>query len=342
MTVSSDLESGANASGVVARLRPWLEAERQAWPVGYRYEFGDEEESSARANQSVTARAPAVGLIMLLLLVGQFSSVRRTAIVLLTIPLGLIGVVAGLLAAQSYFGFMTLLGILALAGIIINNAIVLIDRIRIEIDDNGLDPPRAVLETAQGRFRPILLSTATTVAGLLPLWFGGRPKWEPIAIAIIFGLLGATVLTPRRGLHPGVDGPCRPTRSWPSRPPRRKPQASIPDDALAISPAGGRGPTWALGRGWRCACAAGGKRAGGRRSRGRPADGPSCQRVPCSPSALTCALCARSTASMRPRAWRNWAASQSPAAAPTNAPAGAKTSGIASPHLHQSTPTRNS
>ena len=63
------------------------------------------------------------------------------------------------LLAQSYVGFMTLLGIIALAGIIINNAIVLIDRIRIEIDDNGLDPPRAVVEAAQGRFRPILLTT---------------------------------------------------------------------------------------------------------------------------------------------------------------------------------------
>ncbi len=134
------------------------------------------------------------GLIILLLLIGQFNSILRTVIILLTIPLGLIGVVAGLLLAQSCFGFMTLLGIIALAGIIINNAIVLIDRIRIEIDDNGFDPPRAIVE-AQGRFRPILLTTATTVTGLQPLWFGGGPMWEPMAIAIIFGLLGATVLT---------------------------------------------------------------------------------------------------------------------------------------------------
>ena len=148
-----------------------------------------------RANQSIAEQLPVAGLIILLLLVAQFNSIRRTAIILLTIPLGLIGVVAGLLLAQSYVGFMTLLGIIALAGIIINNAIVLIDRIRIEIDDNGLDPARAVVEAAQGRFRPILLTTATTVAGLLPLWFGGGPMWEPMAIAIILGLLGATVLT---------------------------------------------------------------------------------------------------------------------------------------------------
>ena len=195
VTVSSELAPGVVASDVVARLRPWLDAAQAGWTPGYRYEFGGEEETSGRANQSIAEQLPMAGLIILLLLVGQFNSFRRTAIILLTIPLGLIGVVAGLLLAQSYVGFMTLLGIIALAGIIINNGIVLIDRIRIEIDDNGLDPPRAVIEAAQGRFRPILLTTATTVAGLLPLWFGGGPMWEPMAIAIIFGLLGATVLT---------------------------------------------------------------------------------------------------------------------------------------------------
>ncbi len=195
VTVASDLEPGATASDIVARLRPWLAEEAAGWPPGYRFAFGGEEESSVQANRSVTAKAPVAGLIILLLLVGQFNSLRRTAIILLTIPLGLIGVVAGLLLMQSYFGFMTLLGVIALAGIIINNAIVLIDRIRIEIDENGLEPPRAIVEAAQGRFRPILLTTATTVAGLLPLWFGGGPMWEPMAIAIIFGLLGATTLT---------------------------------------------------------------------------------------------------------------------------------------------------
>ena len=195
VTISSELAPGVVASDVVAPLRPWLDAEQAGWPPGYRYELGGEEETSARANQSIVEQLPVAGLIILLLLVVQFNSLRRTAIILLTIPLGLIGVVAGLLLAQSYVGFMTLLGIIALAGIIINNAIVLIDRIRIEIDDNGLEPPRAIVEAAQGRFRPILLTTATTVAGLLPLWFGGGPMWEPMAIAIIFGLLGATMLT---------------------------------------------------------------------------------------------------------------------------------------------------
>ena len=195
VTVSSDLEPGVTATQVVSQIRPWLATEQEGWPLGYLWEFGGEEETSVKANQSIAAQLPIAGLIILLLLVVQFNSVRRTAIILLTIPLGLIGVVIGLLAAQSYFGFMTLLGIIALAGIVINNAIVLIDRIDIETDQNGLEPPRAIVEAAQRRFRPILLTTVTTVAGLLPLWFGGGPMYEPMAIAIIFGLIFATVLT---------------------------------------------------------------------------------------------------------------------------------------------------
>ena len=140
-------------------------------------------------------KLPVGGLIIVLLLVGQFNSIRRPLIILLTIPLSLIGVIAGLLIAKPYFGFMTLLGIISLSGIVINNAIVLLDRINIEISENGLSPARAVIEASQRRLRPILLTTMTTVGGLIPLWLGGGPMWEPMAIAIIFGLAFATMLT---------------------------------------------------------------------------------------------------------------------------------------------------
>ena len=114
---------------------------------------------------------------------------------MLTIPLGLIGVVAGLLVTGQSFGFMTLLGVISLSGIVINNAIVLIDRIRIEIDENGLAPPQAVMEAAQRRLRPIVLTTTTTAGGLLPLWFGGDPLFVSMAVAMLFGIVFATVLT---------------------------------------------------------------------------------------------------------------------------------------------------
>lgn len=130
-----------------------------------------------------------------MLLVFQFNSFRRPVIILCTIPLGLIGVVIGLIAFRSYFGFMTLLGIYSLAGVVINNAIVLIDRIRIEQEEHGLEPQRAIIEAAQKRLRPILLTTATTIGGLLPLYFGGGPMWNSMSITIMSGLAFATVLT---------------------------------------------------------------------------------------------------------------------------------------------------
>ena len=195
VTVSSQLAPGATATDVNEAIRPWLEAEQTSWPFGFSWEFGGEIESSVKANESIAAKMPVGVLIIVLLLVSQFNSFRRPLIILMTIPLSIIGVVFGLLVANSYFGFMTLLGIISLAGIVINNAIVLLDRIRIEQEENGLSASEAVIEAAQQRLRPILLTTATTVGGLIPLWLGGGPMWEPMAIAIIFGLMFATVLT---------------------------------------------------------------------------------------------------------------------------------------------------
>jgi multidrug efflux pump subunit AcrB len=195
VTVGSQLEPGYTATQINNEIRPWLVEESQSWPLGYRWEFGGEAETSGEANQSIAEKLPIAAMIIVLLLVAQFDSIRRPLIILLTIPLGLIGVIIGLLVARSYFGFMTLLGIISLAGIVINNAIVLIDRIRIEIEENGLSPQNAILEAGQRRLRPILLTTATTVGGLVPLWLGGGAMWEPMAIAIIFGLIFATTLT---------------------------------------------------------------------------------------------------------------------------------------------------
>jgi multidrug efflux pump subunit AcrB len=180
---------------IAQQMEAWLAEQNRAWGVGYRYELGGEVESSGEANQSIGEKLPIAGLIILLLLVGQFNSLRRPLIIIITIPLGLIGVVFGLIVGRSYFGFMTLLGVVSLAGIVINNAIVLLDRIRIEIETNGLAPQQAIIEAAQRRLRPILLTTATTICGLLPLWLHGGPMWQPMAIAIIFGLAFATVLT---------------------------------------------------------------------------------------------------------------------------------------------------
>jgi multidrug efflux pump subunit AcrB len=195
VTVDSNLLPGFNAIAVSTQLDEWLRTESQSWPLGYKYELGGEVESSGDANVSIMAKLPIAVLFIVLLLVAQFDSIRRPAIILLTIPLGLIGVFIGLLITQQPLGFMAFLGVIALAGIVINNAIVLIDRIKIEIDENGLEPARAIVEAAQRRLRPILLTTATTSGGLVPLWLGGGPMFEAMAVAILFGLIFATVLT---------------------------------------------------------------------------------------------------------------------------------------------------
>lgn len=195
VTVSSELDEGVTAQQIVTPLAAWLDREQASWPPGYFYALGGELEESARSQGAIADKLPYAGLFILILLVAQFNSIRRPLIIVTTVPLALVGVVVGLLAAQSYFGFMTLLGLISLAGIVINNAIVLLDRIAIEIDDNGREPPAAVIEAAQLRLRPILLTTVTTVGGLLPLWLGGGPMWESMAVAIISGLIFATLLT---------------------------------------------------------------------------------------------------------------------------------------------------
>ncbi|MCP4155097.1 MAG: efflux RND transporter permease subunit [bacterium] len=194
-SVSCELEPGITAAEINAQLLPWLNEESKAWELGYTFEMGGENEKSGEANQAIADQLPFAGFIIFLLIVLQFNSFRLTFIVLITIPLGLIGVIIGLLSMGSYFGFMTLLGVVSLAGIVINNAIVLLDRIRIEREENGRSPQDAIITAAMLRFRPILLTTATTMGGLFPLWFGGGPMWEPMAIGIIFGLGFATTLT---------------------------------------------------------------------------------------------------------------------------------------------------
>ena len=195
LSLNVQLRPEATAAEVAAILEPWLAEAVLDWPAGHGYEIGGETESSGDANASIAAQLPMAGMVILLLLVGQFNSLRRPAIILSTIPLGLIGVTFGLLVANSAFGFFTILGLIALCGIIINNAIVLLDRIAIEIRDFGRSQADAIMIACQQRLRPILLTTATTVLGMMPLLWGGTAMFKPMAITIIFGLTFATVLT---------------------------------------------------------------------------------------------------------------------------------------------------
>lgn len=195
LTLSAQLRGGYTATSVNEEFLPELSALSESWTRGVEYELGGESESSGDANASIAAKLPLAFMVILLLLVTQFNSLRRPLIVLATIPLGLIGVTFGLLAVNSAFGFFTILGIISLSGIIINNAIVLLDRIAIEKEEPETSHLDAVIRACLLRLRPIMLTTATTVLGMLPLLWGGSAMFRPMAVTIIFGLIFATLLT---------------------------------------------------------------------------------------------------------------------------------------------------
>ncbi len=195
VNISSQIKEGANASKITKSITPWLEEQvKSEWPTGYSYELGGDAKQSGESMGSVAEWLPLSFFIIVMLLIIQFNSFRKTFIVLMTIPLGITGVILGLLLLRSYFGFFAFLGVISLAGIVINNAIVLLDRIDIELE-NGLPLIEAIKEACLQRFRPILLTTFTTVLGMIPLFTGGGIMWEPLAASIMIGLLYGTLIT---------------------------------------------------------------------------------------------------------------------------------------------------
>ena len=156
--------------------------------------MGGELEQSAKAQGYLFANMPYAIAGIILLLVWQFNSFRRAGIILLTIPLTFIGATIGLIVMNSVFGFMVILGLLSLAGIIINNGIVLIDRIDIELD-SGREPYDAIVAACLARLQPILMTTVTTILGLMTLILTVDPLFYGMASAIAFGLGVATIFT---------------------------------------------------------------------------------------------------------------------------------------------------
>jgi len=163
-------------------------------PTGYKILLGGELKGASKANGALFGYLPQCFAVMVLLLLLQFNSIRRPAIILMTIPLSLIGASAGLLIMDAYFTFPAMLGIFSLAGIIINNGIVLIDCIEQE-REAGLSVKQAIIEACVTRFRPIVMTTLTTILGLIPLAISGGEFWYSMAIVMIFGMAVGTVLT---------------------------------------------------------------------------------------------------------------------------------------------------
>ncbi|MBB3699527.1 efflux RND transporter permease subunit [Flammeovirga yaeyamensis] len=195
ITVECELTEEGNANNIMATIQPWLDQDQENWGAGYTYSLGGDAEESAENMGAVFTYLPLSAFIIVMLLVMQFNSFRKMTIILLTIPLGVIGMVIGLLIFQVPFGFMAFLGIISLAGIVINNAIVLIERIEVEEKELKKAPLQAVIDACLQRFRPIILATFTTVLGLIPLYLGGGAIWEPMAVTIMVGLMFGTIIT---------------------------------------------------------------------------------------------------------------------------------------------------
>ncbi|WP_206483416.1 efflux RND transporter permease subunit [Thalassotalea sp. G2M2-11] len=171
-----------------------IEQLKQDLPVNHVIEYDGVIKESAAAQKALSANMPIVLGVIIILLVAQFNSFRQTAVIILTIPLSFIGAVIGLLVLKAPFGFIVTLGLYSLAGIIINNAIVLIDRIKIEIAEGKTDY-QAIVDACLTRLRPITMTTITTVMGLLPLIIGKDAMFYGMASVIAFGLAIGTILT---------------------------------------------------------------------------------------------------------------------------------------------------
>jgi len=203
ITVEADiaLDAGPFVTpfSIQGQLEEYLATATASWPAGYTYEYGGDIEQSLDSQNAINAKGFIAIVVILLLLVAQFNALRPPAIVVLTLPFVFIGVTLGLVLTGYAFGFMPLLGTIALFGIVINNAVVLLDRIGTE-RKRDMSAEQAVIHAAQQRLRPILLTAATTAGGLIPLWLSGNPLFAPMAVALLFGLVASSVLTP--GLVP--------------------------------------------------------------------------------------------------------------------------------------------
>ncbi|HEY4136931.1 MAG TPA: efflux RND transporter permease subunit, partial [Casimicrobiaceae bacterium] len=192
VTVRSDVKGNAQGPDVTARLNPRLDALRATLPLGYRIEAGGAFEDSAKGQKSIVAGVPLLIIVVLTLLMIQLKSFSRMAMVVLTAPLGLIGVTLALLLSGRPFGFVAMLGTIALSGIIMRNSVILVDQIDRDIAA-GHTAWDSVIGATVRRFRPIVLTAAAAVLALIPLT--RSDFFAPMAVAMMGGLVIATALT---------------------------------------------------------------------------------------------------------------------------------------------------
>jgi multidrug efflux pump subunit AcrB len=173
-------------------LQQAIDAHVAKLPPGYRIEVGGSAGESAKGSASIVAVLPVMFVIMLFILMLQLHSTQKLLLVMLTAPLAIIGVTIALLVFNRPFGFVAMLGVFALIGMIIRNSVVLMAQIK-ECEDAGMSRDQAIVEATMHRLRPILLTAAAAILGLIPI--AGEVFWGPMAVAMMGGLFVATVLT---------------------------------------------------------------------------------------------------------------------------------------------------
>jgi multidrug efflux pump len=191
-TVQGDIVDGLQGATVTAQLNPLFEPLRAKLPPGYRIDVAGAVEESSKGTGSIAAGAPLMLFIMFTLLMLQLHSFSRAVLVFLTAPMGIAGVAAALLILNRPFGFVALLGVIALMGMIMRNSVILIDQIE-QDRERGVPTWTAIVEAAVRRCRPIILTAAAAVLAMIPL--SRSVFWGPMAVAIMGGLVVATVLT---------------------------------------------------------------------------------------------------------------------------------------------------
>ncbi|MBE9606129.1 efflux RND transporter permease subunit [Acetobacteraceae bacterium H6797] len=192
LTVRADIQPGFQAPDVTAAFLPRMAALQANFPPGYRIEAGGAAEESAKANASLFVLFPVMGMVMVLILMIQLRHLGRTALVLATAPLGIPGAAAALLVTGAPFGFVALLGVIALAGMIMRNTLILVDQVRQDLEA-GAPLRDAIIESTVRRARPVILTALAAILAFIPLTLS--PFWGPMAIAMIGGLMIATVAT---------------------------------------------------------------------------------------------------------------------------------------------------
>lgn len=192
LTVQADAATGVTPESAVASLTSVITEMNASLPTQYRIETGGTVEESARSQGSVFARVPLMLFLMTTFLMIQLQSFSRMFLVLAIVPMGLIGIIAALLIFNKPLGFVAILGILSLLGMIARNAVILVEQIEHERKEQA-DQWKAVVDATMSRFRPIMLTAVSTVLGLIPI--APTVFWGPMAFAVMGGLLIATILT---------------------------------------------------------------------------------------------------------------------------------------------------